>query len=89
MSNTLETDEPDVAPVVAPMATLPSGQLPATVAAPDSDVVPVTDPSIPAAAVAPPADLATEPEPDSAPVVAPAASVAPPADITNTGAARH
>ncbi|MCE0481428.1 hypothetical protein HAX54_039189 [Datura stramonium] len=31
-------DKPDVAPVVALIATSPSGQLPATVTAPDSDV---------------------------------------------------
>ncbi|XP_059316039.1 dirigent protein 24-like isoform X2 [Lycium ferocissimum] len=80
-------DEPVVAPVVAPVATLPSNQLPATVTTPDSDVAPVADPSIPADTVAPPADLPAEPEPDSAPVVAPAASVAPPADLTGTGAA--
>ncbi|KAG5583773.1 hypothetical protein H5410_044207 [Solanum commersonii] len=60
---------------------LPSGQSPATVTAPDSDMVPVANPTIPAAIVTPPADILTEPEPDSAP----AASVAPPADITNTG----
>ncbi|MCD9644580.1 hypothetical protein HAX54_032932 [Datura stramonium] len=83
LSDTSETDEPDVAPVVAPIATSPSGQLPATVTA-DMDVAPVADPSIPAAKVAPPADLPTEPEPDSAPVVAPAVSVAPPDDSTNT-----
>ncbi|KAK4730520.1 hypothetical protein R3W88_023508 [Solanum pinnatisectum] len=44
-------------------------------------MVPVADPSIPAATVAPPADIPTEPEPDSAP----ADSVAPPVDVTNTG----
>ncbi|KAK4353685.1 hypothetical protein RND71_025879 [Anisodus tanguticus] len=75
--------QPVVTPVVAPVATLP----PATVTAPDSDVAPVADPSVPADTVAPPADLPAEPEPDSAPVVAPAASVAPPADLTDTGAA--
>ncbi|PHT48874.1 Dirigent protein 24 [Capsicum baccatum] len=72
-----ETDEPVVAPVVAPV----------TVTAPDSDVAPVADPSIPADTVAPPADLPAEPEPDSTPVVAPAVSVAPPADLPDTGAA--
>ncbi|XP_016501476.1 dirigent protein 24-like [Nicotiana tabacum] len=82
-----ETDDPVVAPVVAPAATLPSNQLPATVTAPDSDVAPVADSSIPADTVAPPADLPAEPEPDSIPVVAPAASVAPPADLPDTGAA--
>ncbi|KAJ8542229.1 hypothetical protein K7X08_017095 [Anisodus acutangulus] len=78
-----ETDEPVVAPVVAPVATLP----PATVTAPDSDVAPAADPSVPADTVAPPADLPAEPEPDSAPVIAPAGSVAPPTDLTDTGAA--
>ncbi|MCD7461459.1 hypothetical protein HAX54_046176 [Datura stramonium] len=82
-----ETDEPVVAPVVAPVATLPNNQLPATVTAPDSDVAPVADPSIPADTVTPPADLPAEPEPDSTPVVAPAASVAPPADMADTGVA--
>lgn len=72
-----ETDEPVVAPVVAPV----------TVTAPDSDVAPVADPSIPADTVAPPADLPAEPEPDSTPVIAPAVSVAPPADLPDTGAA--
>ncbi|PHT62316.1 Dirigent protein 24 [Capsicum annuum] len=74
-----ETDEPVVAPVVAPV----------TVTAPDSDVAPVADPSIPADTVAPPADLPAEPEPDSTPVIAPAVSVAPPADLPDTGAAPH
>ncbi|CAN4105914.1 unnamed protein product [Withania somnifera] len=82
-----ETDDPIVAPVVAPAAKLPSNQLPATVTAPDSDVAPVAEPSIPADTVAPPADLPDEPEPDSAPVVAPAVSVDPPADSTDTEAA--
>ncbi|CAN4096029.1 unnamed protein product [Withania somnifera] len=81
------TDEPVVAPVVAPVATLPNNQLPATVTDDDSDMAPVADPSIPADTVDPPADLPAEPEPDSAPGVAPAASVAPPADLTDTGAA--
>lgn len=82
-----EIDEPVVAPVVAPATTLPSNQLPATVTAPDSDVAPVADPSIPADTVAPPADLPADPEPDSVPVIAPAASATPPANLTDNGAA--
>lgn len=90
----VSSDEPVVAPVVAPVSTLPSGHFPATVTPPDSDVTPVDDDSsVPAATVAPSvdspepapivpiapsADLPAEPEPD----VAPAAPVA-----TDTGAA--
>ncbi|OIT26531.1 mitochondrial import inner membrane translocase subunit tim10 [Nicotiana attenuata] len=73
------SDESVVASGVAPVATLPCGQLPATVTTSDSNVAPVADP---------PVDLSIDPEPDSAPVIAPAASiVAPPDDSTNNGAA--
>ncbi|XP_055802058.1 dirigent protein 24-like [Solanum dulcamara] len=90
----VSSDEPVVAPVVAPVSTLPSGHFPAIVTPPNSDVTPVVDDSsVPAASmapsvdspepapivpIAPSADLPAEPEPD----VAPAAPVA-----TNTGAA--
>ncbi|XP_059309059.1 dirigent protein 9-like [Lycium ferocissimum] len=99
----VSSDEPVVAPVVAPATTLPSGHLPATVNTPNSDKAPIDDDSsIPATTVAPSADspvepepiapsadLPAEPEPDMAPVVAPNAPVAPVADAAtdNTGAA--
>lgn len=71
-----EIDEPVVAPVVAPAATLPSNQLPATVTAPDSVVAPVADPSIPATVTAPDSDVAPVADPSI-----PADTVAPPADL--------
>ncbi|OIT36887.1 PREDICTED: dirigent protein 24-like [Nicotiana attenuata] len=86
----VSSDEPVVAPVVAPTTTLPSGHFPAAVTAPDSNPEPIEDDdsSIPANTVAPSPDFPTEPEPDTAPVVSPAAPEAPVADATtNTGAA--
>ncbi|XP_060185623.1 dirigent protein 9-like [Lycium barbarum] len=99
----VSSDEPVVAPVVAPATTLPSGHLPATANTPNSDEAPIDDDSsIPATTVAPSADspvepepiapsadLPAEPEPDMAPVVAPNAPVAPVADAAtdNTGEA--
>ncbi|KAK4373556.1 hypothetical protein RND71_008940 [Anisodus tanguticus] len=87
--NEVISDEPVVAPVVAPATTLPSGHFPATVTTPDSDEAPINDDSSsPETTVAPSADSPVEPEPDTTPVVSPAAPVASVADAaTNTGAA--
>ncbi|MCE3214758.1 hypothetical protein HAX54_053260 [Datura stramonium] len=61
----LSSDEPVVAPVVAPVTTLPSGHYPATVTTSGSDEAPVDhdDSSGPATTVAPSADSPVEPEP--------------------------
>ncbi|XP_060186082.1 dirigent protein 24-like [Lycium barbarum] len=72
----VNSDEPIVAPVVAPATTLPSGHFPATVNTPDSDEAPIDDDfSTPATKVAPSADSPVEPEP------APTVPIAPSADL--------
>ncbi|KAM3338710.1 dirigent protein 24-like [Capsicum galapagoense] len=74
--NEVSPDEPVVAPMVAPVSTLPSGHFPATGATPDSDVAPIDDDSSgPTTTVTPSADTPAELEP------APVVPVAPSADL--------
>ncbi|KAM7510579.1 hypothetical protein LguiB_009454 [Lonicera macranthoides] len=81
-SDPTETDNPDVAPVVAPPTTLPSGQIPTTIVSPiPGPSIPVNTPSATLSPVADEPDTVVPPDGDVAVPVATPASTSP----TGTG----